>query len=161
FFMLAAIALCTWKSRQHHESTLALNVCRVIVASTYFWSGLQKLNATFIREAWPDVSRSLSSFLPAFAKRVPSSWALLIPLLEIAIAIGLVTRRFRKPFVILAVATHLSVLALLVASGENTVVWPWNIAMATFVTILFWRDRETNPLAILVPSNAFHGIVLL
>src|SRR5207248_1237718 len=42
-FMLAAIGFCGWK-RPETRNQQVLNACRLIVGSTYFWSGLQKLN---------------------------------------------------------------------------------------------------------------------
>jgi hypothetical protein len=50
---------------------------------------------------------------------------------------------------------------VLVLSGENIVVWPWNIAMALFVWILFWQDKETTARRIIVGKSAFHLLVLV
>jgi hypothetical protein len=69
--------------------------------------------------------------------------------------------RYRQAAVVAAVATHACILVLLVVARENTVVWPWNIAMACFVVILFWRDRDTTARDVLVPRGAFHGLVLI
>src|SRR5262249_23871512 len=43
--MLAAIGVYAWKSPEARQDQAALNAIRAIVAFTYFWSGLQKLNA--------------------------------------------------------------------------------------------------------------------
>jgi hypothetical protein len=56
FLMLAAMAVYAWKSPEAQNEQAALNVCRAIIAFTYFWSGLQKLNANFARETWPDIA---------------------------------------------------------------------------------------------------------
>ena len=170
-FMLAAIGLYAWKKPdarndpkqqsavRNHEA--ALNACRVIVVFTYFWSGLQKLNSNFVRETWPDIAGPWLHFLPPAVKKVPAGFALIIPLLEVAIALGLITRKFRNVSIALAVATHIFVLMLLLSSGENAVVWPWNIAMALSVVILFWQDKQTGSRNILAVNNAFHALVLL
>jgi len=50
FLMLTAIAVYAWKNPNAQNDQAALNVCRAIIAFTYFWSGLQKLNANFVRE---------------------------------------------------------------------------------------------------------------
>jgi hypothetical protein len=161
FFLLAAIGLCGWRKLKPLRESSALNVGRMIVAATYFWSGLQKLNANFVHETWPDIARPVLRLLPPRLGQTPAFLALAIPLVEIAISVGLITRRYRSRSVVLAITTHVVVLVLLVAGGENTVVWPWNIAMMLLVVVLFWQENETGATKILVPTGAFHVFALL
>ena len=160
-FLLAALGVYTWKEPGAPTNKAALNVCRLILVSTYFWSGLQKLNVIFVRETWPDIARGVLTHLPEAVSRLPPLLILTIPLLEMSIGVGLLTAKFRRPSVLLAIATHLFVLILLVISGENIVVWPWNIAMSLFVVILFWRDETTGPRQILMVNKGFPTLVLL
>ncbi|HEY6970361.1 MAG TPA: DoxX family membrane protein [Candidatus Angelobacter sp.] len=161
FLMLAAMGLYAWKKPDLQNQHVALNACRVIVAFTYFWSGVQKLNVTFVKETWPDISGPFLRLLPQFARNVPPFLLLAIPLFEILTGLGLITRRYRNAAAVLAIGTHIFVLMVLISSGENTVVWPWNITMVFFVLILFWQDKETSARSILLPKNAFHAVVLL
>lgn len=160
-FMLAAIGLYAWKRAEAENHRTALNACRLIVISMYLWSGLQKLNVNFVREIWPVMAGPMLRLLPEALKKLPPVLALAIPLIEILMALGLITRRYRKVSVIFAIAMHVFILLLLFSSGENTVVWPWNVAMAVFVLILFWEDKETGARNILVPKSGFHAVVLL
>ena len=160
-FLLAALGVYAWKAPGARTTKAALNACRLILVSTYFWSGLQKLNANFVKETWPDIARGVLSHLPEGATRFPPLLILTIPLLEILIGVGLLIAKFRRASVLLAIATHLFVLILLVISGENIVVWPWNIAMSLFVVILFWRDETTGPRQILMVKKGFPTLVLL
>src|SRR5262249_50644243 len=159
--MLAAIGVYAWKSPEARQDQAALNAIRAIVAFTYFWSGLQKLNANFVRETWADITGPLFRFLPQFARQVPPFLILAIPILEILAGLGLISRRFRNAAVVVAIGSHIFVLMMLISSRENTVVWPWNIAMVLFVVILFWQDRETVPRRILYVRSPFHALVLL
>jgi hypothetical protein len=161
FFMLAALGFYAWKEPGVKNNRVALNCCALIIVCIYFWSGVQKLNASFINEVWPGMLEPLRRFMPGGLKSLPPFTALIIPLLEICIALGLLTRRFRNASVILAIATHAVILALLISAGENTVVWPWNIAMGFMVLILFWQNKESTVAKILVPKRAFHALVLL
>jgi hypothetical protein len=161
FFMLAAIGCLDGRQTGRRRLQPAIDVCRLIVVCTYFWSGLQKLNVTFVRETWPDVAGPWLRFLPAALGKIPSSASLLIPVFEVLVAVGLVTRRCRNGAVVLAAGVHVCVLLVLLASGENSVVWPWNAAMAVFVFILFWQDRDTRPRDVLAPRNAFHLMAAL
>ena len=161
FFMFAALGFYAWKKPEAKNNRAALDCCALIVVCTYFWSGIQKLNASFINEVWPDMSAPLLRFLPGGLKGLPPVTGLIIPLLEICVGLGLLTRRFRNASVILAIASHAVILALLIPTGENTVVWPWNIAMGFFVLILFWQNKESTARRIVVPRRGFHAVVLI
>ncbi len=161
FFMLAALGFYAWKKPEAKNNRVALDCCALLVVCTYFWSGVQKLNASFIDEVWPDMTAPLLRLLPGGLKGLPPFTGLIIPLLEICIALGLLTRRFRNASVILAIATHAVILGLLIPTGENTVVWPWNIAMGFFVLILFWKNKESTARRIVVPTRGFHAVVLI
>ncbi len=160
-FMLAAIGILAWRKTESSNNRKALDVCRLIVAATYFWTGFQKLNITFVRETWPDMAAFLPGFWQSVAQRVPAFLILVIPLVEILIGCGLLSRRFRNRTVLLATATHTAILMLLFLTGENAVVWPWNVAMVLFVWILFWDAKETTGRRIVVGRNPFHFLVLL
>lgn len=138
-FMFLALAIFGWK-----KPPAALNALRLIVICTYLWSGLQKLNANFVRETWPDMSGPAFSHLPHFVQNIPPLFWLIIPLVEVAVAIGLLTRTLRNFAVALAIVTHVAILLTLIASHENSVVWPWNLAMILFVIVLFWQEKETT-----------------
>jgi hypothetical protein len=120
-FMLVAIGL------------RARNACRLIIVSIYFWSGLQKFNSGFLFDTFPWMLQPFGALPPAFAYAAPIS--------EAAVAIGLLTRRFRNLAVIAALGMHAFILACIGPFGHNSnrVVWPWNIAMSACVVLLFWR----------------------
>ena len=147
--MLAAVGVYGWS-----RPASALDACRLIIVGTYVWSGVQKLNLNFVTVTWPENAEPLLPSLPA-------PLILAIPVVEIAIGLGLLSRRLRRAALLLAVVTHLVVLAIFVAGGENTVIWPWNLAMIAFVAILFWRERASTAREIVVPRTVFHGLVLL
>jgi len=138
-----------------------LDTCRIIVAFTYVWSGLQKLNATFVDEMWPDFAQTFFATLSPTWYALQRPLGLSVPIIECVAGVGLLTRRFRTQAIVLAVAIHGAVLALLLSSRENTVVWPWNVAMPVFVIILFGGDRETSARDLLVPRGAFQLAVVV
>jgi len=160
FFLLAGLGICAWKKPEAKTNRTALNSSALIIVCTYFWSGVQKLNATFLSQTWPILSKPLLRFF-ALGRGLPISVGLSIPLLEIGMALGLLTRQFRKASVITAVVSHAVILVLLVSAGESTVVWPWNIAMGFFVVILFWQNKESSIRRIVRPRHPFHVLVLI
>ncbi|HEX8290183.1 MAG TPA: MauE/DoxX family redox-associated membrane protein [Pyrinomonadaceae bacterium] len=112
-----------------------LRACGLLVASLYFWAGVQKLNPRFFDEVVP----SLVTGLPAALARLVTPLAVLVPLTEVCAGLLLLTHRWRRVGVALALATHVCVLLLFFPSRRNKVVWPWNVAMAAFVLLIF-RD---------------------
>jgi hypothetical protein len=160
-FILAAIGLFAWRKPEAANNRIALDVCRFIIASTYFWGGIQKLNITFVRQTWPDMASFLPGWWLSIANHVPPFLILAVPIAEIFVGLGLFTRRFRNRAVLLATATHGAILLLLFLTGENIVVWPWNIAMALSVWILFWQDKETTGRRIAVGKQPFHALAVI
>jgi hypothetical protein len=158
--MLAALGSCAGATRGASNDRAALDSCRFVLVGTYVWSGLQKLNVNFVNETWPDVSGALALLLPYAMTTAPRWSALLVPLLEIGIGLGLLTHRYRSLSVVLAIAAHLVVLTLFISSGENTVIWPWNVAMIAFVGVLFWRKRETTARRIVMGKHPGQWLVL-
>lgn len=138
--MLVAIALAGPKRQEFARRT-----CALIVAATYFWSGLAKLNPRFLGDTFPWLAASALRAWPG-AQRIVRHAGLAAALLECAIGAGLLMPRFRRAAVAAAIAMHLFILAALGPSGRsfNFVVWPWNLAMIAFLLILF-GDRATPP----------------
>ena len=145
--MFLAIAVA---GREHPES--ALHTCRLIVAATYFWSGIAKLNPNFFNAVFP-------SFFSPFLGTVPpilSHLAFLAPIVECGAGIGLLTRRFRSQALFCAAGMHGFILLAIGPLGSrfNTVVWPWNLAMIAILLVLFWGPVEKPLLRdILVPQK--------
>ena len=151
-FMFAAISLRRW---DRLDAEGVLNACRLIVAGTYFWSGLQKANAGFFNVVYPWLIEPLTLRLPSIEPALLHG-AYAVPVVESGIGLGLLTSRFRKPAIIAALLMHAFILFCLGPWGRswNTVVWPWNAAMVAFVFILFWRPPDSpSTLAILKPAS--------
>jgi hypothetical protein len=146
--MLAALAL----TREIGETLAAW---RAVLVGLYAWSGIQKLNVTFMSHLFPWLVQPLADVLPAGLQRVLLGGWLVVPVTEIAVAFGLLVPRLRRAAVLGAVATHVAVLGLLgpFAHGTNAVVWPWNLAMAALAPLLFWTGEPTAA-SVLLPRRA-------
>ena len=75
--------------------------------------------------------------LPAGLHRILLGGWMVVPVMEIAVAVGLLVPRLRNAAVAGAIATHVVVLGLLGPLGHrtNAVVWPWNAAMAALAAL--------------------------
>jgi hypothetical protein len=147
-FLLAAIALYSWDSADADGAKRTLNIARLIVASTYVYSGLQKTNLNFVENDFPWIVQPIANVFPS-AINLLHGFGMAVPLVQVAFGIGLLTRRFRRASLIAAVAMHLFILAMFGPFGLdwNDIVWPWTAAMAIFDILLFsaapdfsWRE---------------------
>jgi hypothetical protein len=134
----------------------ALDVCRLVMVCTYFWSGLQKANLEFVHNVFPFMMGSWVGFVPAWMGFVA-------PLVEVGIGIGLLTRRFRAYAIYGGIAMHVFILLAIgpLGSNSNSVVWPWNIAMICFLLILFWNEPELSAREIVRSRIVYQGVVLV
>jgi hypothetical protein len=149
----------------------ALNTCRLIVVCTYFWSGLQKAHPDFVASLFPWMIEPITRFFPHSVAAIVNLGGYVAPILETAIGVGLLTRRFRRLAIIGAVAMHALILITLGPLGKsyNSVVWPWNIVMLMLLAILFWPRTNLPARQILWPYGSpfrgrapiCHAIVLL
>ena len=146
--MLAALAVA-----RDVGDTLA--AWRAVLVGLYLWSGIQKLNATFMTHLFPWLMEPLAGVLPAGVQRILLAGWMVVPVMEITVAVGLLVPRLRNAAVVGAIATHLVVLGLLgpLAHGTNAVVWPWNAAMAALVALLFWNGGHASARHVLVPRR--------
>lgn len=147
-FLLAAIALHSWNAGDAAGARRTLNIIRLIVASTYVYSGLQKINPNFVENDFPWIVQPITNVFPAAAGLL-HGFGMAAPLVQVAFGVGLLTRRFRRASLIAAVAMHVFILTMFGPLGLdwNPIVWPWTAAMAIFDILLFsetpdfsWRE---------------------
>jgi hypothetical protein len=117
------------------------------------YSGLQKINLGFMADVMPWLLQPVTSLLPSMNVLVPLI-AISAPFIQIFFAIGLLTQKYRRVSLILAVSMHIFILMMIGPLGHNwnAVVWPWTIAMAILDVILF-RSKDTISLKEIIFSN--------
>lgn len=125
----------------------AVNANRLILVSTYLWSGLNKINHRFFEAglaAIPGLEIVLAPILD-----VPNSplgyIGVAVPFIEIFIAVGLlVDGKARRIAMVAAIAMHALIFVALgpLGANHNVVVWPWNVAMMALVVVLFGATGE-------------------
>jgi hypothetical protein len=162
-FMFAALALGPAPS-DPQRGQASLNACRLIVASLYVWSGLQKVNVEFATGDYPWLMEPMLKHLPETWHESIKCCGWQAAFFECGIGLGLLVWPLRALAIAGALAMHLLILFSLGPSGHdwNTVVWPWNLAMMIFVVVLFARTRGLMPWHILWPRRfLFARVVLL
>jgi uncharacterized membrane protein YphA (DoxX/SURF4 family) len=141
-FLLAALALFSWDSDDVGGRAQALNIARLIVATTYIFSGLQKLNLNFINQDFPWIVEPITKAFPATSGPL-YALGIAAPFIQIGFGVGLLTRKFRRVSLILAVSMHAFILAMFGPFGHNwnDIVWPWTAAMASLDLLLFTNKQ--------------------
>jgi uncharacterized membrane protein YphA (DoxX/SURF4 family) len=134
FFLLLGVAFA------------APNACRLMVASLWFWSGVEQINAGYLKDVFPAMlARHLTgAIVPALA--------VAIPVLELAIGLALLTKKLRP----IALAAAVTVSAVILFATHE----PWNLAMAVFLVLLFYKSTESVD-TILTGDGPFHIAILL
>ncbi len=136
-YFLFLVPLCLFDLKKHPS---ALSYFQFVMIGIYLWSGLHKLNADFIHNVFPVFAEGVFGTVSVEYLKL----GYLIPVIEVLIAVSLYFRSTRKPAVVVAVLTHLSVLLWLTPAGgnDNIIVLPWNLAMITFLCLCFWNIKE-------------------
>ena len=149
-----------------NDNQKTLFALKLILSGAYFWAGVHKLNPYFINTFPLQLATEITEILSIESVSIIykiSYLGYLVPLIEIAIGIGLWLKKYRKLAVIAAVITHIIVLIFQAPAGINAfgVVYPWNIAMVIFVILLFYRDNEELLIKIHVKSKLSLAVILL
>lgn len=144
--LLAGLGLFSWNRDDTAGAERALNVARLIIAATYVFSGLQKLNPNFIGHDFPWLLEPITNALPS-AREPLHAMGLAAPFIQVAFGVGLLTRRFRRISLVLALAMHALILAMFGPFGHdwNSVIWPWTAAMGVFDVLLFGGATNFSP----------------
>lgn len=160
--MLTTLALFSWDRDDADGRQRALNILRLVVAGTYVFSGLQKLNSNFVEYEFPWMVQPITNVLPRTVGLF-YFFGMCVPFIQVAFGIGLLTRRFRRVSLILAVAMHVFILAMLGPAGYdwNNIVWPWTAAMAVFDLLLFSSRADFSLRDVLGTKGHFHHAVAL
>ncbi len=152
--LLAALGVCLRKGDAAARNA-CLNTGRLVVASIYFWSGLQKANPGFREDVFPWLMEPVLRLLPTALHAGILQAAPAVPLLEAGIGVGLLFRRTRSAAVVFALAMHALILLAIGPLGHNrnSVVWSWNLAMGFLLLLLFWRQSDFTRRDLLWPKS--------
>lgn len=161
-FMFGALAFYGGGDRSQGRLDQILNACRIIVASLYIWSGIQKVNYNFVENTWPWMTEPIVNFLPA-STAILDYMVYTAPLMEFSIGVGLLSLRFRNVAVVMAVSLHAFIMLCIGPWGLdfNSVVWPWNFAMPAAVILLFWRTSGPTIGGVFTRGNLYNKLVIL
>lgn len=161
--LLTILVAHIWSKADKGRDFAALNICRMMVAATYFWSGLQKFNAVFVKDVFPWLIEPITRFFPSVLIPPFESLGIVAPFLEVGIGIGLLVKRSRPVALWGALLMHAFLFFLIgpLRDNWNNAAWVWNIATAFFVFTLFFGEGARTARTIILGNKSFLGIIAL
>ena len=156
FHYISLIGILAIAFYANTSSEKILDAARILIGGMYFWSGVQKLNGTFFAADFPWFTKPLWNIAPDFLLPAFLFFGLLVPFLEIALALGLFYARTRSAAVFGSFCMMALVLLCLGPLGHNwnSAVWPWNIILFLSTITVFWRtDFSTTSFIIRQKQN--------
>jgi hypothetical protein len=137
--MFVILSFFDFRCDDPKQQKAIVNTFRIMVASVYFWSGLQKLNPHFLQDTFPWLMEPFTNRLGPGSLDHFTFFGYSFPAIEILTGVLLLFRPTMKLAVLSAILMHCFILLILSPFGHNynPVVWPWNLAMISFVLILF------------------------
>lgn len=160
FAIMLLVLAVHGNSDNPEREQLTLNCLRVIIAGSYLWAGIHKFNGDFVSRFYPYLAGSGA----ASAELTLKHYAFLVlPLIEISMAIGLLTSRFREISLNTANLMHIVIAVVLspIGIGWNYVVIPWNIGLIFINIFLFSQVKESSAAQILHPQRSLLKVMAL
>lgn len=165
FFFFLLLAKFPWPtgvatSHQTQAKRRLLAVSILLLSGIYLWSGLHKLNITFLMHGFSWLLSPLTQHLsPTVAAHV-QSFGIFAALFEASAAIGLLFRTTRPWAAVGLLGMHCFILAMLGPWGHNFnhSVWSWNIAHSALL-LLLCRDTSLSISEMLIPRSLLHALV--
>jgi len=123
-----------------NEETFTL-LTIILFSSIYFWSGLHKINQSFLYETYYPLLKTIgASGLNLFLNE---TWiGYILPISEICLGIGIILIKTRRITVYLIVLFHFCVIIYLspLVGNKNSVVIPWNLEMSFICFFIFYKN---------------------
>ena len=94
-FLLAVVGLAGGGSAAPADDLQTLNLARLVIVFTYVFSGLQKINLNFMENEFSWIITPITSLLPSMTTPL-DVFGFLVPFVQVAFGVGLLTRRFRR-----------------------------------------------------------------
>lgn len=155
------IALVVFNNKNSNQF---LNFFSFLLASTYIFSGLHKLNGGFLYNVWERMI--LRNFFEFNYSQINQIWihysGLGLGLIELIAGTGIIFLKNKKIPAVLLIGMHLFILTLISPFGlnHNSSIWPWNVSMILFLYIVFINENH-YPISFKYLTTGFNKIAFI
>ncbi|MBP8033847.1 MAG: hypothetical protein KAZ71_04565 [Bacteroidia bacterium] len=140
-YILILFILLFYKYRvdEPNNYTTVFISLQILVALIYIFSGIQKMNSSFVPDTFEWMISSFDNILSKRQLNLVTKFGHIVPYFELSIGVLLLVKPLRFIIVPLVILMHIIILIMLGPTGKdyNSVVWPWNIIMIILVLLLF------------------------
>lgn len=131
----------------------------------YIFSGLHKFNGGFLHLIWKTLI--LEKFFHLDKNLIATSWihysGLMLAIIEFSLGFSLLLLPKKKIAAVLLILMHVILLIILGPFGlnYNPSVWPWNVALMSFLFILFCSGEEVRFNSFFFQQKINRAVILL
>lgn len=147
-YMMMLFVLCfyNWRVDEPKNYTAIFTTIGLVMGGVYIWSGIQKINPNFMEHTWAWFIKPLERILTTEQCTIAYKFGYAVPVIEIAIGIGLFFEQTKRIMIPLAITTHIIILIILgpLFHNYNPTVWGWNFAMILLVYVLFAGNTQSK-----------------
>ncbi len=134
--------------KDKNTSFQVLNYIRILLIGTYAWSGLHKFSTEFIENVYPVMMMGLFKVTQDSQLIEMKELGYVMATFELLVGLGLIFPSTRKWSIIVAIVTHLLIIAWVSPFGGNPnyAILPWNVAMMILVIFSAYKTKESTQL---------------
>jgi hypothetical protein len=166
-YILILFILLFYKYRvdESNNYTTVFISLQLLVALIYFFSGIQKMNASFVPDTFEWMVSSFDKVLSERQLNLVTKFGNGVPYFELIIGVGLLIKPLRYIIIPLVIIMHIFILMTLGPMGKdyNIVIWPWNIIMIILVLLLFANVKQERffDISFLFKGLSFYIVITL
>jgi hypothetical protein len=166
-YILILFVLLFYKYRvdESNNYTTVFISLQLLIALIYIFSGIQKMNSSFVPDTFQWMISSFDSILSKRQIGIITKFGYVIPYFELSVGVLLLFKQLRFIIVPLVILMHVLILVMLGPAGKsyNSVIWPWNIIMIALVLLLFADVKQERffDIAFLFKGLSFYIVITL
>ncbi len=166
-YLLILFILLFYKNRvdESNNYTTVFISLQLLVALIYIYSGIQKMNASFVPDTFEWMVSSFDTILSKRQLNLITKFGYAVPYFEIIIGVGLLIKPLRFIIIPMVIVMHLFILIMLGPTGKdyNMIIWPWNIIMIVLVLLLFANVKQERffDISFLFKGLSFYIVITL
>jgi hypothetical protein len=137
---------------------------QLLVSLIYIFSGIQKMNSTFVPNTFSLIVHNFDAILSTRQLNMLVKFGYAVPFIEVCFGVFLLIKPIR--FIIVPIVILMHVLLLITIAPSNNdyhyMIWPWNVMMIVLVLLLFAKVNKERffDISFLFKSFSFFIVIV-
>jgi len=165
-YVLMLCILLFYKNRvdePNNYTTIFISL-QLLVSLIYIFSGIQKMNSTFVPNTFELIAHNFDAILSTRQLNMVVKFGYAVPFIEVCFGVFLLLKPIRFIIVPLVILMHILLLITMAPSNNdyNYIIWPWNVMMIILVLLLFARVNKERffDISFLFKSFSFFIVIV-